>query len=114
MSVYRCKVRLVLKLMKIAFFLQYCLCSMKAYIKQKLKLLKPHILKPILKCVKLSYDLEKPLKTMRIFFLLQPLNLIFDLVPWVDQPVFALFPRPHLGDLYKYAGPTMGHLQPAF
>ena len=25
--------------------------------------------------------------------------------------VFALFPRPRLGDLYKCAGPTMGHLQ---
>ena len=28
--------------------------------------------------------------------------------------VFALFPWPHRGDLYKYSGPTMGHLQHFF
>ena len=25
--------------------------------------------------------------------------------------IFALFLRPHRRDLYKFAGPTMGHLQ---
>ena len=28
--------------------------------------------------------------------------------------VFALFPKPHRGDLYKCAGPIMGHLQQLF
>ena len=47
---------------------------------------------------------------MRIFFA-SIIKSNFDLVPWVGYNVFVPFPRPHRGDLYKCAGPTMEQLQ---
>ena len=76
MSVYRCKVRFSIKANEVHLQLQYCLCSIKTYMRKKSKLLKPHVLKPILKgiavVIKNKIMLQKPrektLKTMRIFF----------------------------------------------
>ena len=47
---------------------------------------------------------------MRIFFA-SIIKKFLILSHWVGYNVFALFPRPHRGDLYKCAGPTMRHLQ---
>ena len=50
---------------------------------------------------------------MRIFFA-SIIKSNFDLVPWVGYNVFAPFPMPHRGDLYKCAGPTVEQLQHIF
>ena len=83
--------------------------------------LKPHLLKPILKSIvvaesKQNNDSKTKRKTTENYeniVLLQWFNKWnFDLAPCVGH--FALFLRPHRVDLYKYAGPTMGHLQHFF